>query len=183
MTRCCATCTARDIFRFPGEEDEHFRPEPSPGIFGARRPGSKSRYRECFTNEDTNRGRPAGGHFAPTVKKMPEPDPIAEIKARWALASIDDLVGKLRISSRRLGSEQDYRNEIRAEAYAEYYADRQATAKQVVDRCERRIMKLYREVIVHAAHRSDDWKAESPKVKTLEKSCFQAFKTCFPKGQ
>lgn len=140
----CNFCLAR---RIKLEEHDEPRKPLGVGIFGIRPPTKPNRYWELkYLRIDSLGGRGPGGHFAPTIKPMPKPNFLESIRELRIVREIDALVEKARIPALKLGNAADYRKELSAEACAELYAVREITCKQAVDRAERRLTKLYREL-------------------------------------
>lgn len=94
------------------------------GPFCARAAGSKSRYRETVLDDLFNgrrAGKGPGGfeHVAPTIKPMPKPIGIENLRASSVVAQIRQLVESVRIPK---GLPSDLRQEIAAQAAVEFYA-------------------------------------------------------------
>lgn len=151
MTRpcTCAPCLSR---RLPYRDAV----EPSPrsigeGLFGARSPGSRSRYRECLA-ADLFYGRAAGrdpdntsrAHPEYKCAPMPRPDFVQAAEADRVIEAVRVLVGDERILRKKLASVSDACAELTSATLAEYYAAKDDDLKQAFQRARWALEKMLR---------------------------------------
>lgn len=154
MICSCCYCAAMRRMREQARadvEDESAR-SAKEGLFGARSPGSKSRFREFSTTRyvlfvsDGYFGRRPGRHWPTTwPRPMPKPDFVVRAKELRIVEEVTRIVEKLRGPHKKLGDTNDYRRELIAEAVV--FALESNTPLEAVRRAESRLRKQYRELV------------------------------------
>lgn len=145
MTRTTCWCPLCALRRLPVPvEHEPARKAVGEGSWGARGPGSRSRYREHVAI-DLFIGRRAGGHPSPRVLPMPLPECIEQKKTEALLLEVAEIVSSTRVSKSRPG---DYRDELIAQTCVEFFAapgaDLGQSVRQAFERAQKNFRKQYR---------------------------------------
>ena len=146
----CAFCEHRRV-RAPAEH-ESLRRAVGEGPFGARPPGSRSRYREHIS-EDYFNGRRPGGHAAPLMARMPRPHPIEQARGERLLVALRPYVERARVPFRKIGDVEQFRQDLSSHAVIELLASEGETddnLRNAVERAQHRLRRIYREVAFEA---------------------------------